>query len=287
MKRISSILFILAVAFSLWGCNRPRVIPQDKFEDIIYDLYLSNIYLNENLELPPDSVDAYAPVLKKYGYSASDIRYTMESYSKRKSVRMSDILDTVALRLQAQADFYSARLALTDSIDQYVSRRYKVVVLRRDSAKVYTGPSDPEKGDVIVGSVLPGKYRIEFTYLLDTISVNSGIYYRHFLSDSTGAKFDVISRYYSRGARKRETLDYQVSDTTGKNLELQFAYVYARVANQKFKLTIDSLKITYFLSPEQGRELLVREMLPSVKYDSVYFRKHDAVQKIIGPLRPD
>ena len=62
-------------------------------------------------------MDFYTPIFEKYGYKPSDLSYTINNLSRRKSVRFTDILEEVARRLDREDSLMKARIATLDTVD--------------------------------------------------------------------------------------------------------------------------------------------------------------------------
>ena len=101
MKRLIRTILLLAVFAGLAACNKPRVIPDQRLADIFYDIYLTNAYVDRH-DINLDSMMVYEPIFQKYGYTVEDLHLTINSFSKRKSARLSD-----AVELAIQRAFFS------------------------------------------------------------------------------------------------------------------------------------------------------------------------------------
>ena len=173
MIRRAIVLFVTAVA--VWACDRPRNIPDATLVDITHDLFLANAYASPQgpKGLLRDTLDYYTPIFKHYGYKPSDFSYTIANLSRRKSIRFSDILDIVVLRLEAENARLVAEVALMDTIDQRLAERYKQVIYR-DSLRHLTQLRKADDPDVSI-PVTQGHYRIDFVYDLDTSNRNGNL----------------------------------------------------------------------------------------------------------------
>lgn len=95
---IKRLICLLCVAVTAAACNRPRNIPDEKLIAITREIFLANAYRDSPKSgfSQADTVDFYTPIFEKYGYKPSDLSYTINNLSRRKSVRFTDILEEVA-----------------------------------------------------------------------------------------------------------------------------------------------------------------------------------------------
>lgn len=94
MKYLSCIMTLLLVI----GCSSgPKMIPEDELKNIVSDLLITDAVLasgdyNKSLG---DSVDFYQPVFDKYGYTQSDVAYTIRQLAARKSKPLANMFDEI------------------------------------------------------------------------------------------------------------------------------------------------------------------------------------------------
>ena len=99
MKRfINTLLFACVLLFV--ACDKPRVIPDAVLGDIFHDAMLVNAYLNYNPSFKIDSMNIYEPIFARYGYTTEDVHYTINNFSRRKSIRLSDVAEYMIARLE-------------------------------------------------------------------------------------------------------------------------------------------------------------------------------------------
>lgn len=156
-------------------------------------------------------MDFYTPIFEKYGYKPSDLSYTINNLSRRKSVRFTDILEEVARRLDREDSLMKARIATLDTVDSRTMNRYRRVVYS-DSTRRLRRLSDPDKPDIVL-PVRPGRYQVAFKYDLDTSSRNGNLRYTHYQFDTTdGTKGSFYYLGYIKGAQKQEIFSFDVTD---------------------------------------------------------------------------
>ena len=175
MKRIRRSIILFVIAMAVWACDRPRNIPDATLVEITHDLFLANAYASPQgpKGLLRDTLDYYTPIFTRYGYKPSDFSYTIANLSRRKSIRFTDILDIVVLRLEAESARLSAEIAMRDTIDQRLAERYKQVIYS-DSLRHLSQLRESNDPDLSL-PVTQGRYRIDFVYDMDTSSRNGNL----------------------------------------------------------------------------------------------------------------
>ena len=192
-------LLILILALASCACNRSRNIPDDELVAITRDIFLSNAFRESLLSGIPmtDSVDIYTPIFEKYGYEPEDFNYTVRNLSKRKSVRFTDIIDEVTASLAREDSLLQKRVALLDTIDRRIDERYRQTVYE-DSSRRVVRTGDLEHPDIAL-PVRPGRYRVEFSALLDSSDRNGSVQYAQHTVDSAGRRSNFHYRRYPKG----------------------------------------------------------------------------------------
>ena len=127
MKRILFLLLVLSAA----ACSRPRIIPDEQLAAIFRDAYLTNAYVSRE-QIDTDSLKLYEPVFDRYGYTAEDVYYTIGNFSRRKSARLSDVVERAIVLLDTEGARYDHEVAVLDTIDR-VARRTVTRTLRTDT----------------------------------------------------------------------------------------------------------------------------------------------------------
>ncbi len=175
MKRLFSILLLLAFVLSSFGsCAKRTTIPDEELALIFKDAFLANAYvLDAKIEF--DTLQVYQPIFDKYGYSAEDVAYTVGSFSKRKSARLSDVVERAIKLLEGGATAYKLESTILDSID--------AIATRAASRRIYYEPlveyyslQDTTKLKIVFDSLAPGKYHLSFEYQVDSLDNNRSSY---------------------------------------------------------------------------------------------------------------
>ena len=102
MKRLIRLFCLIAAATALGSCARDKVIPDEELARIFRDAYLINAYVSDR-GVKLDSLELYEPVFSRYGYTAEDVRYTIGNFSRRKSAKLSDVVEQSIRLLEERA----------------------------------------------------------------------------------------------------------------------------------------------------------------------------------------
>ena len=123
MKRLFTLFCWTVCAVVALSCSREKVIPDPVLAQIFRDAYLTNAYIDER-QIRFDSLEIYEPIFRRYGYTAENFRYTIGSFSRRKSANLSDVVEQAIAMLESEAAYYKREVAVLDTIDNVARRRY-------------------------------------------------------------------------------------------------------------------------------------------------------------------
>ena len=227
MKRIFLLLVTLFSA-ALTGCDKPKVIPDSELAMIFHDVYLTNAYIQRE-GIRVDSLQVYEPIFEKYGYTVEDLHRTINNFSKRKSARLSDVVEQAIKMLESESDRLNAAVADLDTIDN-IARRTFARVIHFDSVIRVRAVRDTLHTRLEIPVTHEGDY-------LDRNDKRSGYY----------------SVRYRRPIRDKYSHTF-TADTSDRSLVIDLLLTGDGFRNPNF--TIDSLTVTYYLPREVGRDSL-------------------------------
>lgn len=263
-KRILSVVLVVAVCAALSACRGYKQIPEDELSDIFKDMYLVNSYIDARpLDLygrstSMDSIDVYAPVLEKYGYKTKDFTNTIAEATRRKSFRLTDIVQSAMSKLEAEYNAVAEQVRILEFID---STAYAVsgVVIYQDSLIKIRNKANLSKSKVTIPLERgDGKFEITYYYELDSLDQNNGLQNKHYLLASDSIKKSTTTVSLRRKGRvKYNTTMMGVDDAN--ELELTFGNYPDKPKN--IHLTIDSLVVVRMLPLEEAKEALLRKYI--------------------------
>lgn len=241
MKSLIRTIALLALVATATACNKPRVIPDDRLADIFYEVYLTNAYVDRQ-DLNLDSMMLYEPIFEKYGYTIEDLHLTINSFSKRKSARLSDVVELSIQRLERESDLLNAQVADLDTINA-IARRASVQQIYFDSLIHMRSLSDTAKMKRRIPIQHPGEYQVEYYYYINPEDKNSSHRTVGYFVDSADHRSKYYTMRYRRLMRDKYIHTF-MADSTVRELVLELCNLNPRPLRPNFK--IDSLIVKYY-----------------------------------------
>lgn len=276
------ILLVCAMAV-LSGCGRPKTIPDEKLEKIFEDIFLANSYyssVGERSQL--DSLDIYRPILKKHGYKVKDLTYTVENYSKRKSQRISDVVEASIRRLEKTERHYAGLLEVRDTLEARASRRFASTVYLDSMIRVFS-LNDTAKLRIKI-PVREGDYRIEFTYLIDSLDQNGHSGSTYELLDASGR----VTKSQNRGLTVRQLSEVSVTVNAkpgDDSLRIRLAGYGPQM--KRPHVTIESIRIVYTLPVPEALDSMFMQNRNKIFTFPPYVERTSSDTTHRGTLRAD
>ena len=244
-------LIAVVVAVSITGCGKKSVIPDDTLANIFHDAFMVNAYIGEE-RLNLDSLKVYEPIFEKYGYTVEDLHLTINSFSKRKSARLSDAVELAIQRLERESDLLNAQVADLDTIDA-IARRASVQQIYFDSAIHLRSLADTAKMKIRIPVVDAGDYQVEYYFYIDPEDKNSSHRTIGYFLDSTERRSRYHTMRYRRMMRDKYVHTFR-ADTTARVLVLELCNLNDKPSRPNFK--IDSLTVRYYPAREIALDTL-------------------------------
>lgn len=225
----------------LLACSGYRIIPDDKLVLIFHDAFLSNAYLQKEGQRP-DSVNVYEPIFARYGYTTADVQYTIGNFSKRKSARLSDVVEQAIRLLESEAGRLEREVGILDTIDNIARRTFRRTLLA-DSLIRVTRLRDTSNLCFVFDDIRPGEYAVAFDYLVDSLDENPQLRSNAWFEGADGRQIGMSPTYLSR-RRPAEYRREMKADTAARRLVL---HLYESRSSQPKRphLTVRNLKVTY------------------------------------------
>lgn len=253
MKKIAFLIVFACIAG--FGCSRPKEIPDKKLEAIFKEIFLVNAYVNSHT-IHTDSLDIYEPILEKYGYKARDLTYTLGQFSRRKSSRLSSILDASIAQLTAEYEGYERRVAVLDTIDNVARERFREIV-HTDTLLQVRSLKDTARLRLEFPA-REGQYRIKYAYLIDTTDKNYSLRAAYTLRDSAGKELQNRTNWLQRA--RRIAYDTRLEAPAGTtSLEIHLAN-YTKTSSSP-GIRIDTLEVIYYLPLKVALDSLSRSLV--------------------------
>lgn len=251
MKHLIRTILLLTVLAALAACNKPRVIPDQRLADIFYDIYLTNAYVDRH-GINLDSMMIYEPIFKKYGYTVEDLHLTINSFSKRKSARLSDAVELAIQRLERESDELNALVTDLDTINA-IARRASMQQIYFEQQIKMRSLSDTAKMERRIPALHPGDYQVEYYFFIDPEDKNSSHRTVGYFFDSAEHRSKYHTMRYRRLMRDKYIHTFR-ADSTARELVLQLCNLNDKPSRPNF--TIDSLTVKYFPPNEVALDTL-------------------------------
>ena len=211
MKRFIYIL----VSGLLLACSGYKIIPDEQLALIFHDAFLSNAYM-QHRGMRPDSLNLYEPIFAKYGYTTADVQYTIGNFSKRKSARLSDVVEQAIKLLETEAEHLDREVSILDTIDNVARRTFRRT-LYADSLVRVTRLRDTARLRFVFDSIRPGDYTIAFDYLIDSLDENTQLRASVWFERADDRRVNVSPTYLTR-RRAAEYRRIEVSAAGARSL---------------------------------------------------------------------
>ena len=256
MKRLIRLFCLIAAATALGSCARDKVIPDEELARIFRDAYLINAYVSDR-GVKLDSLELYEPVFSRYGYTAEDVRYTIGNFSRRKSAKLSDVVEQSIRLLEEESAYYKYEVGVLDTIDN-VARRTFTRTVYADSLIRVGSLRDTARLRIAV-DVQPGEYELRLKYLVDSLDRNEkGLRGVVWLENRDGGRSSVYSTTLRRNRTENFTRRFTV-DTTHRRLHLDF--LDFREKPLRPSVTVTGLEIDYIPTTSVAVDSLYRQQL--------------------------
>ncbi len=254
-KIILSALTLLAFL----SCTKRTVIPDAELSLIFRDAFLVNAYIFDS-KTNFDTLQVYQPIFDRYGYSVEDVAYTVGSFSKRKSARLSDVVERSISLLEQQESYYRAESVILDSIDKKALRAAKQQFFYRDRVEFYS-MQDTVDLRIELLDLPAGEYNISFGYQVDSLDNNTSNYRTMSwveLPDSTSTRKGVSTSYLRK--RTNETFKRKIDfDTATSKFVIMLAESFE--AKRTPHITFQDVTVDYTPNVEVAVDQLFKNKL--------------------------
>ena len=156
---------LLLVMFGLTGCKEKTVIPDSVLADIFHDAFLVNAYVGEE-RINIDSLQIYEPIFSRYGYTTSDVQYTISTFARRKDIKLSAIVTQAKKRLERERNEYNKKVVILDTIRNVALRSFDREIYR-DTLIVAKKRADSTLLRIEITPAPKGEYVISYGFNRD------------------------------------------------------------------------------------------------------------------------
>lgn len=261
MKKIVFAILLLLGAIS---CSEDDLIPEAQLQEIITESLISEAMINRisvrqtshTERMRMDSLDIYAPILRKYGYDLGDFRHTISVLAMRKSNPLDNIFTQVSEQIKIYDDIATYRYKQMLKFDTLALNHYVDTVWMRDTT--INGSFNKFKINILPGRA--GKYKIIFDYKTLTDPRVS----------SKSFRYEATSRVHQRATSSFWLNRKEGVQTNLSEFELLHTYDSLKIFFSEFKLPKDvKIKDT---SQITNFKVIHYPPLEKVRQDYYYYR---------------
>lgn len=253
----------LCIAVAAAACSRHRIIPDKTLAMIFHDAFLTNAYL-ETKRFNTDSLDIYGPVFEKYGYTVQDVQYTIGNFSKRKSKHLGDVVEETIKILEEEGKVYEKEVAVLDTIDNIARRTFRRTVYA-DSLLHMSRLRDTSLLQITVEGLLPGEYKIDFDYRIDSLDEATGRKALFFFERADGSSYANTQQSLYKNKRTEHISRTLNADTAARRLRLKlYNFSFPKQAKHRDRagIEITDLKVVFTPEKEAAVDSLFERQMP-------------------------
>lgn len=260
MKRILSAL-LLSGALLTMACNKPKEVPDKILGSIFHDAMLVNAYLQYQPGFSADSLNIYEPIFARYGYTTEDVQYTINNFSRRKSIRLSDVAEYMIGLLDEEAQSLRNQVARADTIDNVAYRRFQRKIYS-DKDVVVDRDADSSRLRITIPTLGLGEYIVRGSYTLDSLDREPNRRMRIYYEREDESQRELLNGTLQR--RKEATFDqkYNIAadDSITKSIVVDMFHYSREPKRRKMpRVTIHSVEVLYSPPVQQCVDMLFDE----------------------------
>lgn len=265
------------------ACTQTKIVPDDELALIFRDIYLTNAYDQQHRTPNLDSLNIYEPVFARHGYTTADVQQTIGNFAKRKSARLSDVVDEAIDMLDKESRFYRGRIAVYDTIGQIARERYAKLVYA-DSLIEVRRTADTSRLRIVVPLEEPGMYEVNYEYYVDSTDMNS-LRVNHYLIDDRNRQSGNNSRRLRRMADENVAVTFDVG-VNHRKIMLDLNGYPDKMTSPN--ITISGLTIKRYLPDQVARDSMARSWFDFRAVDTLLYpsRGMPAVDSLSYVLLP-
>lgn len=254
MKRLLSLLLLTAVALST-ACKRTSIIPDEELAMIFRDAFLTNAYIDHK-GVRIDSLNLYTPIFDHYGYTTEDVQLTIGNFSKRKSARLSDVVERAIQLLEQEGLEYDRQVAILDTISDVAVRRAQRIVLEDSLIRVRSLKDTARLHFTIPAEA--GEYKIEYYCEVDSLDKNKRLQRRTWIERADSSRTGIQIQNL---ARKRKEHISRVIRTDKQAHLLRLNLLTFPEDPKRPSVTVSQFKVTFTPPERRAIEQLYEEQL--------------------------
>ncbi len=253
IKAILSLLALVCV-----GCGGPQIIPDAELAKIFSEAYIQNAYLTA-FGRGYDTLDIYTPIWERYGYTEEDVRFSIGNFSKRKSAKLSDVVDEAIRIIEKERAMANHRMAVRDTLREIGRRRF-VQTIRYDSVFNVRRIADTAGLIIRIPIRAKGDFEVTYSYVVDSADKNHNMRTRHYILNIYDRKIsENVHRMRRNQQRGRYKGTFKVTEADQCLVLNLNPYTQKEITTPAMR--IDSLRVRFFMDDKLAQDSLSRMLL--------------------------
>lgn len=250
-------MLLLCLFATLGSCKKPKIIPDDELAQIFHDAFLVNSLLNRT-DAKRDSLLVYEPLFESYGYTTEDVRYTIGNFSKRKSARLSDVVEQSISLLESEGERLNRAVAALDTVNNVAVRTSRRTIYS-DSLICVKRLKDTADLRITIDSIRPGTYTIRTNYEIDSLDENRSLRVQLWMEREDSTRMGAYTSQLRRRSEERfeRTL---TADSSIRRLVVSF-WNPLRGKRARPYITLRNLNVEFTLPVEEAVDSLYEKQL--------------------------
>lgn len=257
MKRLTYIL-LCVTALLTTACGGPKIIPDDELAKIFSEAYIQNAYMTA-FARGGDTLDIYTPIWERYGYTEEDMRFSIGNFSKRKSAKLSDVVDEAIRLIEQERTMANHKKAVRDTLRE-IGRRLFVRTVHYDTLIRVRRVADTAGLELRIPITESGDFEVTYSYVVDSLDKNHNMRTRHYVLSMYDRRMgEAVHRMRRNEMRGRYTGRFKAS--VGDKYLVVDLNPYTQKNITKPDLRIDSLEVRFYMDDRKAQDSISRMLL--------------------------
>lgn len=258
MKKKLTYILLCVTALMTTACGRPKIIPDDELAQIFSEAYIQNAYLAA-FSRGHDTLDIYTPIWERYGYTEEDMRFSIGNFSKRKSAKLSDVVDQAIRIIEKERAMANHKKAVRDTLRE-IGRQKFVRTIYYDTLIRVRRVADTAGLKIQIPITEAGDFDVSYSYVVDSLDKNHNMRFRHYVLNQYDRRLgETVHRLRRNEVRGRYTGNFKAS-VADKCLVLDLN-PYPQKDMTKPYLRIDSLEVRFYMEDRVAQDSISRMLL--------------------------
>ncbi|MEG1635301.1 MAG: hypothetical protein RR388_06710, partial [Rikenellaceae bacterium] len=241
-------------------------------ESILKKIFIESAFVDSYARLKiassqKDTLSIFESIFTNYGYTAADLKYTIETHSRRKSNVIVVLIEEAVADLENVRTIAQFRNDLNKTWQEKAKEYSKEILYQCNDTLKYRSLDSLKKFKIRIPLNRIGEYEFSYRYYIDSTDLNQVRYFNYHRLDSVNKKnADQSSVWLTYVKDIYQPIKHNVKidklDTLSNQIEYEMIYYgnndkYAKKPNMNF----DSIKVTYYKPDKIASKLYFDKVL--------------------------